>query len=291
MNEETQIIFVSGPAGSTKTYMAVFSALRHLQKNEELDLLYVRTAIESAEKGLGAFRTLEEKFNPYMAPLEDKLDEMLPKTTPIKDDLIKSGRVQAMPINFLRGASWINKIVVADESQNFTFKELVTLITRIGDGTKLFICGDIMQSDINGKSGFKDMMDLFSDEESKEKGIHCFRFNEHDILEVKYKNIVKKLKTKKSWCIHIYGRIIYYNIRINWCGSYYSGVLIAKRSRTNHDPILNETQNNENIYSALDFMMKEMKATVHIQFHNGGYYISGEVSKDLAYYGNYRAGN
>lgn len=200
MNEETQIIFVSGPAGSTKTYMAVFSALRHLQKNEELDLLYVRTAIESAEKGLGALPgTLEEKFNPYMAPLEDKLDEMLPKTTPIKDDLIKSGRVQAMPINFLRGASWINKIVVADESQNFTFKELVTLITRIGDGTKLFICGDIMQSDINGKSGFKDMMDLFSDEESKEKGIHCFRFNEHDIFRSEIlKYIVKKLKTKKS---------------------------------------------------------------------------------------------
>ena len=88
MDEETKIIFVSGPAGSTKTYMAVFSALRHLQKNEDLDLLYVRTAIESADKGLGALPgTLEEKFNPYMAPLEDKLDEMLPQTTPIKGQL------------------------------------------------------------------------------------------------------------------------------------------------------------------------------------------------------------
>ena len=154
-DENTNIMFVSGPAGSTKTYMAVFSALRHLQKDENLDLLYVRTAIESADKGLGALPgTLEEKFNPYMAPLEDKLDEMLPKTTPIKDDLMQSGRIQAMPINFLRGASWINKIVVADESQNFTFKELVTLITRLGDNSKLFICGDIMQSDINGKKRF-----------------------------------------------------------------------------------------------------------------------------------------
>lgn len=199
-DDNTNIIFVSGPAGSTKTYMAVFSALRHLQKNEDLDLLYVRTAIESADKGLGALPgTLEEKFNPYMAPLEDKLDEMLPKTTPIKDDLIRSGRVQAMPINFLRGASWINKIVVADESQNFTFKELVTLITRIGDGSKLFICGDTMQSDINGKSGFKDMINLFSDEESREKGIHCFRFNEQDIFRSEIlKYIVKKLKTQKS---------------------------------------------------------------------------------------------
>lgn len=198
LDENCKIVFVSGPAGSTKTYMAVFAALRQLQKQDELDLLYVRTAIESAEKGLGALPgTIEEKFNPYMAPLEDKLDEMLPKTTSIKHELIKSGRVQAMPINFLRGASWIDKIVIADESQNFTFKELVTLITRIGENTKLYVCGDAMQSDINGKSGFLDMVHLFDDQESRDKGIYCFRFNEQDIFRSEIlKYIVKKLKSK-----------------------------------------------------------------------------------------------
>ena len=198
LNPDCKIIFVSGPAGSTKTYMAVFAALRQLSQDDELDLLYVRTAIESAEKGLGALPgTIEDKFNPYMAPLEDKLDEMLPKTTGIKGELIKSGRVQAMPINFLRGASWLNKIVIADESQNFTFKELVTLITRIGEGTKLFVCGDPMQSDINGKSGFGDMIKTFDDDESREKGIFCFRFNESDIFRSEIlKYIVKKLKQK-----------------------------------------------------------------------------------------------
>ena len=198
LDPECKIIFVSGPAGSTKTYMAVFAALRQLRQDGELDLLYVRTAIESAEKGLGALPgTIEDKFNPYMAPLEDKLDEMLPKTTTIKQELIKSGRVQAMPINFLRGASWLNKIVIADESQNFTFRELVTLITRIGEGTKLFVCGDTMQSDINGKSGFNDMIKVFNDDESKERGIHCFRFNESDIFRSEIlKYIVKKLKSK-----------------------------------------------------------------------------------------------
>lgn len=197
-DKNTNIMFVNGPAGSTKTYMAVFAALRHLQKNEDLDLLYVRTAIESADKGLGALPgTLEEKFNPYMAPLEDKLEELLPKTTGVRSELIKSGRVQAMPINFLRGANWTNKIVVADESQNFTFKELITLITRIGDNTKLFICGDIMQSDINGRSGFSDMMHLFQDQESKDRGIHCFRFNEDDIFRSEIlKYIISKLKSK-----------------------------------------------------------------------------------------------
>lgn len=197
-DKKTNIMFVNGPAGSTKTYMAVLCALRLLQKDEDLDLLYVRTAIESADKGLGALPgTLEEKINPYMAPLEDKLEELLPKTTGVKSELMKKGRIQAMPINFLRGANWINKIVVADESQNFTFKELITLITRIGDNSKLFICGDVMQSDINGRSGFNDMMKLFDDEESKEKGIHCFRFNENDIFRSEIlKYIISKLKSK-----------------------------------------------------------------------------------------------
>ena len=74
-DEHTKIVFVSGPSGSTKTYMAVYSALQCLKYNKLLDLLYVRTAIESAYKGLGALPgTLEEKINPYMVPLEDKLD-------------------------------------------------------------------------------------------------------------------------------------------------------------------------------------------------------------------------
>jgi len=200
LDKDTKIMFVEGPAGSTKTYAAVFAALRELQKNDDLDLLYVRTAIESADKGLGALPgTLEDKFNPYMAPLEDKLDELLPPTTPIAEELIQSGRIQAMPINFLRGANWINKIIIADESQNFTFKELVTLITRIGENSKLIICGDMMQSDINGKTGFYDMIKLFDCEESRDRGIHCFRFTEDDILRSKIlKYIVQKLKTAKS---------------------------------------------------------------------------------------------
>jgi phosphate starvation-inducible PhoH-like protein len=195
-NDETKIMFVSGPAGSTKTYMAVMSALRHLQKDSALDLLYVRTAIESADKGLGALPgTIEEKFNPYMAPLEDKLEELLPTNNTSKQDLTKSGRIQAMPINYLRGANWTNKIVVADESQNFTFKELVTMITRLGENSKLFICGDAMQSDINGKSGFVPMVNLFNDPVSKEKGIHSFWFTEEDVMRSEIlKYIITKLK-------------------------------------------------------------------------------------------------
>lgn len=199
LHEDTKIIFIAGPAGSTKTYISVYAALRQLKREEGLDLLYVRTAIESAEKGLGALPgSVEEKINPYMAPLEDKLSEILPRTTGIKQELIRSHRVQAMPINYLRGANWNDKIVIADESQNFSFKELVTLITRIGEGTRLFICGDMMQSDINGRSGFREMFNLFDDSISRDKGIHCFRFTTDDIQRSEIlKYIINKLQKNK----------------------------------------------------------------------------------------------
>jgi phosphate starvation-inducible PhoH-like protein len=101
-----------------------------------------------------------------------------------------------MPINYLRGASWNNKIVIADEAQNFTFKELTTLITRLGESSKLIVCGDFLQSDINGKTGFKTMFDLFNDEDSRRKGIHTFEFTKKDIKRNKILSfIIGKLES------------------------------------------------------------------------------------------------
>jgi phosphate starvation-inducible PhoH-like protein len=200
LNSDTKIMFVAGPAGSSKTYMAVYSALRRLVEDGSLDLLYVRTIIECADKGLGALPgDIEEKFNPYMAPLQDKLYEILPKTNTAKGELFEKGRIDAMPINFLRGANWSNKTVILDEAQNATFKELMTLITRIGLNTTLYICGDFMQSDINGKTGFRKMFNLFNDSESEEKGIHCFEFSEEDIMRSEIlKYIIKKLRNNEK---------------------------------------------------------------------------------------------
>lgn len=199
LEDNNKIIFISGPAGSTKTFMAVYCALKKLKADDSLDLMYVRTIIESADKGLGFLPgDIHEKLNPYMAPLDDKLRELIPPNSGIVEDLMKKERVQAMPVNFLRGASWQNKIVVADEAQNFTFKELTTLLTRLGDNSQLFICGDYMQSDINGKSGFKDMFDLFNDERSKKRGIQCFSFGFEDIKRSEILSyIITKIEKRK----------------------------------------------------------------------------------------------
>jgi len=194
LDPNTKIVFINGPAGSSKTYIAIYAALRLLAQHKELELLYVRTIIESAERNMGALPgNADEKFNPYMLPLEDKLEELL--KTSDHQRLFQEKRIEAMPINYLRGANWRNKIVVADEAQNFTFKELTTLITRIGENTKLFVCGDFMQPDINGKSGYRAMCDRFTDAESRKMGIHTFKFGIEDIKRSKIlKFIIKRLE-------------------------------------------------------------------------------------------------
>jgi|TARA_R110000824_G_scaffold42887_2_gene125695 phosphate starvation-inducible PhoH-like protein len=194
LDPEVKIMLINGPAGSTKTYVAIYAALRLLSQNSDLDLLYARTIIESADRNMGALPgTADEKFNPYMLPLLDKLEEFLKPSDCHR--LFAEKRIEALPVNFLRGANWINKIVVADEAQNFTFKELTTLITRIGEDTKLFVCGDFMQSDINGKSGYRAMCDRFCDDTSKKMGIHTFKFGIEDIKRSRIlKYIVKRLE-------------------------------------------------------------------------------------------------
>lgn len=158
------------------------------------DLLYLRSAVESSENKIGFLPgEANEKMAPYIQPLLEKLSELLPKNN--IDLLEKEERIDSIPIGFLRGLNWNAKVIVADESQNMTQKELITLITRIGEFSRVFILGDPDQSDINGKSGFVKVMNLFDDQESKDNGIHVFKFTEEDVVRsglVAY--IIKKIK-------------------------------------------------------------------------------------------------
>jgi len=181
MDKSTKIVFVSGPAGTSKTYMAIYAALTLLNQRRVSDLIYIRSAVESSEAKLGFLPgEAEDKMAPYLAPLLDKLTELLPKGD--IDYLKKDGRVSSIPVGFLRGLNWNTKVIISDEAQNMTFKELFTLITRTGEFSKVFILGDPEQSDINGKSGFVRMMSYFDDEESKVNGIQVFKFTDDDIV-------------------------------------------------------------------------------------------------------------
>lgn len=192
LKDESKLIFLSGPAGTAKTYMAVYSALQMLINSDlEKEILYIRSIAESAQKNMGALPgSLDEKFSVFATPFYDKVDEMLD----IQDIKIlrEKGLFNCIPVNYIRGSNWKDTVVIIDEAQNFSYSELVTSLTRIGEDSKIIICGDTMQSDITN-SGFESIFNTFNDEESLENGVICKQFGTEDI---KRSEIVKFIVSK-----------------------------------------------------------------------------------------------
>ncbi len=91
-------------------------------------------------------------------------------------------RARGLPVNYLRGASMNAQYIVVEEAQNYNIKELTTVLTRIGQYSKMVIIGDSAQSDINGMSGFMPLYDWFNQPSSQEQGIHCVSFTKDDIV-------------------------------------------------------------------------------------------------------------
>ena len=191
---DTNIVFVDGPAGSAKTYCAAYSGLHMLRARFAGELVYIRSIIESASRSMGALPgEVEDKFSPWIIPLKEKLDELL--APGVSRYLFDRGIVKAIPVNYVRGLTFKNSVVIVDEAQNLTFSELTTILTRFGTNCKMIVVGDTLQSDINGKSGFKPMYKLFDDARAEENGVYCFKFTEADIMRSEMlKFIVSRLE-------------------------------------------------------------------------------------------------
>jgi phosphate starvation-inducible protein PhoH and related proteins len=194
-NDEVKIIFIEGVAGTSKSYISVFASLGLMNFGKSDGIIYLRSAVECADSKIGFLPgDANEKMSPYMQPLLEKLDELLPRSE--VDLLNKQQKLASIPIGHLRGLNFNNKCVIIDEAQNMTRKELITAITRAGKGTKIFICGDPEQCDIGEhKTGFTKLMNVFDDEESEDNGVFIFRFTEDDIVRSGLcKFIVTKIK-------------------------------------------------------------------------------------------------
>jgi phosphate starvation-inducible PhoH-like protein len=192
-HSESKLFFIDGPAGTSKTYLSIYCALRILEMHAAEKLIYIRSAVESAAQKLGALPgEIDEKFKPWIIPLLDKLHEI--STPSIVSDLCKKNIIEAHPNNYLRGMSYKDKAIIVDEAQNMTEGELTTILTRIGENCKVFVIGDSMQTDIH-KSGFKTLFDLFDVKESNKHGIYCTVFDEEDIVRSELlKYIIFRLK-------------------------------------------------------------------------------------------------
>lgn len=155
---ENQIVIITGRAGSGKSLVGAITALDFLNTKQCDKILVARSAIEVG-KSLGFLPgDLKEKFNPYMEALVENLYKC---TDRLKiDDYVKTGKIQALPIQFIRGKT-IDDILIVEEAQNLTPKEMEAILTRLGTGGKIVINGDSSQRDISeGMTGLDFAIEL-----------------------------------------------------------------------------------------------------------------------------------
>ena len=144
------------------------------------EVLYLRSAIESAQKSLGYLPgDQKSKEEVYMIPLLDKLAEFLDKGT--IDRLIKENRIKSTVVNYLRGQNLNAKYILVDELQNYSLDEVKTIVTRLGKYSTMVLVGDPMQSDIKN-SGIQEILKMFNDQESRDNGVFVVEFTKEDIV-------------------------------------------------------------------------------------------------------------
>jgi len=145
-NSKNDLIFAIGPAGTGKTYTAIALAVKALKNREIRKIILSRPAVEAGEN-LGFLPgDLKEKIDPYLQPLYDALQDMIP---PRKlEDFMKDGTIQIAPLAFMRGRTLSNAYVILDEAQNTTVNQLKMFLTRMGLNAKFIITGDITQIDL-----------------------------------------------------------------------------------------------------------------------------------------------
>lgn len=153
-----QQIIVLGPSGTGKTYIAATYAANQYINRRISKIIITRPAV-SVGKSLGALPgTMEEKFGPWLSPVVSVLEEQLGKG--VVETGIKNGNIQMAPLEYMRGSSFKDAFVLADECQNLDVAQFKMLVTRIGDNCKLVMNGDIRQSDIKEQSGLSKAIHL-----------------------------------------------------------------------------------------------------------------------------------
>ena len=182
--EETNMVFVDGPAGSAKSYIAVLAGLEMIKEQKTKGITYIRSVIESASRSIGALPgEVDDKFLPYAMPLLEKVREISGDGT--CGSLQSNNIIHAVPVNFVRGLTFNDSIVIVDEAQNLTKSELVTILTRFGKNTKYIVCGDLKQSDIGKASGYDEIYKRFDNEKCVDNEIYAFKFGESEIVRSK----------------------------------------------------------------------------------------------------------
>ncbi len=173
-----EMVFGVGPAGTGKTYLAVAQAVAMLQAGKVDRIVLSRPAVEAGER-LGFLPgDLKEKIDPYLRPLYDALHDMMPADQVIRR--MTNGEIEVAPLAFMRGRTLAHCYAILDEAQNTTAMQMKMFLTRMGEGTRMVITGDLSQVDLpNGvRSGLRDALDTLEGIQ----GIGVVRFEQRDVV-------------------------------------------------------------------------------------------------------------
>lgn len=160
--KHNELVFGIGPAGTGKTYLAVAMAVDHLITGKVDRIILSRPAVEAGER-LGFLPgDLKEKVDPYLRPLYDALHDMLPPDLVAKR--LTSGEIEVAPLAFMRGRTLANAFAILDEAQNTTPMQMKMFLTRLGEGSRMVVTGDLTQIDLppGQKSGLAEALDTLT---------------------------------------------------------------------------------------------------------------------------------
>ncbi len=194
--DKNDLLFAVGPAGTGKTYTAIALAVRALKSRQVRRIILSRPAVEAGEK-LGFLPgDMKEKIDPYLQPLYDALQDMIPGAR--LKDYLENGTIQIAPLAYMRGRTLNDAFVILDEAQNTTTNQLKMFLTRMGGDAKFVVTGDITQIDLpkSQSSGLVHAMQILKGI----KGIESIIFDVNDIVRHKLvQNIVEAYgKTGKA---------------------------------------------------------------------------------------------
>lgn len=200
--EKDDMIFAVGPAGTGKTYLSIALAVRALKDKDIKKIILSRPAVEAGEK-LGFLPgDMKDKIDPYLQPLYDALEDMIPSVK--LQDMMEKHVIQIAPLAFMRGRTLSDAVVILDEAQNTTPAQIRMFLTRMGWNTKMIITGDMTQIDLprQQKSGLKEALQILYGVE----GISIVNLNQKDIVRHKlvtrivkaYGAYDKKIASQKS---------------------------------------------------------------------------------------------
>jgi phosphate starvation-inducible PhoH-like protein len=179
--EKTDMTFAVGPAGTGKTYLSIALAVKALKEKTAKKIILSRPAVEAGEK-LGFLPgDMKDKIDPYLQPLYDALEDMIPAAK--LQDMMEKHIIQIAPLAFMRGRTLSDAVVILDEAQNTTPQQIKMFLTRMGWSTKMIITGDMTQIDLprEQKSGLKEALKILEHVE----GISIVNLAEKDIVRHK----------------------------------------------------------------------------------------------------------